>query len=51
MARYFFLAFLFVTSVPGNAQPDLNVWNELLIEAVSDGVVDYGQWRKNPQFE
>jgi hypothetical protein len=51
MARYFFLAFLFVTSVPGNAQPDLNVWNELLVEAVSDGVVDYGQWRKNPQFE
>ena len=50
MARYFFLAFLFVTSVPGNAQPDLNVWNELLVEAVSEGVVDYAQWRKNPQF-
>ncbi len=51
MPRYFLLAFLLITSLPGNAQPDLNVWNELLIEAVSDGVVDYGQWRKNPQFE
>ncbi|MEM9254324.1 MAG: DUF547 domain-containing protein [Pseudomonadota bacterium] len=34
-----------------HAQIDLDSWNKLLGEAVSNGYVDYNQWRENPEFD
>lgn len=38
-------------SLPAQAQLDLDSWDRLLGAAVTDGFVDYRQWRDNPDFE
>lgn len=46
----FFLALL-LGSAPAVAQLDPVAWDQLLGSAVSEGQVDYSQWRDNPRFE
>jgi hypothetical protein len=42
---------LYLISASTQASLDLASWDELLAESVSDGVVDYTQWRDNPRFD
>jgi len=42
---------LLLTPVSALAQLDPGSWNSLLASAVSNGQVDYAQWRDNPRFD
>lgn len=45
------LLMLLLAPIPALAQVDAAAWNSLLESAVSNGQVDYVQWRDNPRFD
>lgn len=45
------LIILLLAPLPALARLDTSAWSELLEAAVSNGQVDYSQWRGNPQFD
>lgn len=51
MTRALFLTLLLCATPPAQAALDLVSWGALLGPAVSDGQVDYRQWRDNPSFD
>ena len=51
MTRALFLTLLLCATLPAQAALDLVTWGALLGRAVSDGQVDYRQWRDNSSFD
>jgi len=51
MMRVLIFALLLAAVLPARAELDLASWDQLLGEAVTEGVVDYRQWRGNTRFE
>ena len=51
MIRALFFTLLLCATLPAQAALDLVTWGALLGRAVSDGQVDYRQWRDNSSFD
>ncbi len=51
MLRALLFILLVLPALSVQASLDLDRWDALLAQAVSDGQVDYRQWRENPDFD
>ena len=51
MNRLVLILLLHMAAMSSQASLDLTSWDEMLASAVTEGQVDYRQWRDNPRFD
>lgn len=51
IAQSTLLMAILLMPLPAAAELDIQAWNDLLTQAVTDGDVDYVQWEQNPDFD